>query len=48
MVRWRTDVFNGDIGYISEVLKGEAAVLFEDGKKARYDSPPFDLIRPMP
>lgn len=39
-------VFNGDIGYISEVLKGEAAVLFEDGKKARYDSASLEDLMP--
>ena len=39
-------VFNGDIGYISEVLKGEAAVLFEDGKEARYDSASLEDLMP--
>lgn len=39
-------VFNGDIGYVSAVFKGEIAVLFEDGKEARYDTAMLDDLMP--
>ena len=43
-----TGVFNGDIGYIVEVNRGESemAVEFDDGRRAVYDTGMLDELEP--